>query len=279
MARAQKYINRRKREGFFILLFLSFFGYVNAQQVSLADTLQIALVQITPAWGDVEKNLENYAERIAACTDCDLIVLPEFFTSGATMERRTAAESAVRRDRIADYYSRIVEIMQEWAMHQGALILGSTIYKEDGKYYNRLVAAFPDGRTEFYDKHNCFQRGSYTPGDRHVVLDYRGLKIATYICYDLRFPEWSNNTMGYDMAVYVANWPFSRHADWESLLRERAISNQAIIVGVNCVGEDPSGLKYAGESLILDSQGEIVARGGQFIEQIVETKIGIPSVE
>ena len=80
-------------------------------------------------------------------------------------------------------------------------------YKEEGKYYNRLLAVYPDGKYEYYDKHNCFKKGSFSPGDRHLTLEWKGIRFSTYICYDLRFPEWSRNQGEYDVAIYIANWP------------------------------------------------------------------------
>ncbi len=251
------------------LLIVSTFIELNAQQKTEAIPLKAALVQATPVWGDVEKNLESYAKRINDCKDCDLIILPEFFTTGAQMSKKDREEAIKEKEQVASYYPQIVETMKAWAAQAQALVMGSTIYAEDGKLYNRLVAAFPDGSVKHYDKHNTFKKGIYTPGNEQLILSYKGYKIATYICYDLRFSEWSRNTAGYDIAVYIANWPESRHQDWEVLLRERAIENRAAVIGVNCTGEDPSGLKYAGESMAVNSKGELIKKAGSFVEQVL----------
>lgn len=254
---------------YIILLLTSIFVEVNAQQKTAITPFSVAMVQAVPEWGNVEKNLEQYAERINKCKDVDLIVLPEFFTTGAQMSKKDKEESIKEKEYVASYYLEVVDKMKGWASQSQALVMGSLVYIEDDKFFNRLVAAFPDGSVQHYDKHNCFKKGLYTPGSEQLIIDYKGYKIATYICYDLRFAEWSRNTMGYDVAVYVANWPESRHGDWEFLLRERAIENQAIVVGVNCTGEDPYGLKYAGESMVINSEGSIIKKADKFTEQII----------
>ena len=93
-----------------------------------------------------------------------------------------------------------------------------------------------------------------------MILSYKGWRLATFICYDLRFPEWSRNDGAYDAALYIANWPESRHEDWERLLRERAMENAAWVVGVNCAGSDPAGLIYRGGSRLVSPSGEVVGR-------------------
>lgn len=256
-----------------LFLLISAFVDANAQQKAEVGPLKVAMVQAVPVWGDIEKNLESYAARINECKNCDLIVLPEFFTTGAQMSKKDRAESIKEKEHVASFYSQVVETMKTWAAQSQALVMGSTVYAEDGKFYNRLVAAFPNGSVKHYDKRNPFKKGLYTPGNEQLIIDYKGYKIATYICYDLRFAEWSRNATGYDIAVYVANWPESRHSDWETLLCERALENKATVVGVNCMGEDPNGLRYVGESMVIDSQGEVIKKAGKFVDQVVFVEI------
>ena len=109
----------------------------------------------------------------------------------------------------------------------------------------------------------------FTPGQERLVFEYKGVTIAAFICYDLRFPVWSRNVEKYDLAVYIANWPASRRNVWQTLLRARAIENQCYVAGVNCVGTDNSGLVYAGDSALIDAKGEIVRAAYEGKEEIV----------
>lgn len=230
---------------------------------------KVALVQPCLAWGNVEANLLAFEKRVEQCEGADMIVFPELFVSGCEMKKRDRVEALKSKNEIADVYPRVVEKMKAWAAKTHALIIGSTIYREEGKYYNRLIAAFPDGTYRYYDKHNCFKKGSFSPGDKQLLLDWRGRRFATYICYDLRFPEWSRNNGTYDTAVYIANWPESRRDDWNRLLRERAVENKINVIAVNCAGTDPAGLTYAGDSSLLSSEGEIMGKCEPYKDDIL----------
>ena len=144
--------------------------------VGAADkgNLRVALVQASLAWGDVDANLTRFAGRVAACEGADVIVFPELFVSGCEMRKRDAGEAIDQKERVADRFVEVRDSMILWARRSGALVVGSTIYRSEGKYYNRLLAAYPDGECRHYDKHNCFKRGSFSPGDRRVILSYKG---------------------------------------------------------------------------------------------------------
>ncbi len=219
-----------------------------------AQTVKVALVQPHLAWGDVDANLEAFDKRVKACEPCDLIVFPELFVSGCEMKK---SEKSNKQD-IAARFDTVENTMQRWAMQKNAVVIGSTIYAYDGKFFNRLIAAFPDSTVLYYDKHNCFKKGAFSPGESPLIFEYKGVKFATYICYDLRFPEWSRNNGSYDVAIYIANWPASRREDWNRLLKERAMENNAHIIAVNCAGNDSYGLYYAGDSQLLNPEGETV---------------------
>ena len=150
---------------------------------------------------------------------------------------------------------------------------------ENGKYYNRLIAAFPEGNCRYYDKRHCFRMGGenehFTPGDRQLTFEFRGVKIAAFICYDLRFPVWCRNTQNYDLAVFVADWPESRREVWKTLLKARAIENQAFVAGVNCVGEDDNGLTYSGDSMVADARGREVGSTSPGNEAIIRVELDI----
>ena len=240
-----------------------------AVQAQTKETCRVALVQAHLAWGDVDANLEAFQKRVEKCRGCDMIVFPELFVSGCEMKKKDKDVAVQTKDEIAGYYPTVIEKMKEWAAGSGALIIGSTIYKEEGKFYNRLLAVFPDKHYEYYDKHNCFKKGSFSPGEKQLVLNWKGHRLATYICYDLRFPDWSRNEGRYDTAIYIANWPESRRDDWNRLLRERAIENQANIIAVNCAGTDLGGIIYAGDSYLLSPEGKIVGECEAYKDDIL----------
>ena len=169
--------------------------------------MKIALVQSPLAWGELQENLQNFDKKMAECEDCDVILLPEMFTSGCMMIKKSAEVAFAAKESVANAYPVVEEKMLAWAKRQHALVMGSTVYRENGKYYNRLIAAFPEGNCRYYDKRHCFRMGGenehFTPGDRQLTFEFRGVKIAAFICYDLRFPVWCRNTQNYDLAVFA----------------------------------------------------------------------------
>ena len=239
---------------------------------SFAEECRVALVQAELAWGDVTKNLEAFDARIDRCRDCDVILFPELFTVGCEMKRKDTGHTVPFQTKaeVATRFAEVLHRMQAWAARSGALVIGSTVYEEEGRFYNRLLAVYPNGDYRYYDKHNCFKKGGYSPGERQLVLEWKGQRIATYICYDLRFAEWSRNEGQYDVAVYIANWPDSRRTDWNRLLAERATENQAYVIGVNCAGTDPYGIRYAGDSQLVAPDGRVTAQCQPYEEEIMK---------
>ena len=141
---------------------------------------------------------------------------------------------------------------------------GSVVTEEGGQYFNRLIWMPPDGRPTFYDKRHLFRMARehehYSAGERRVVVELGGWKVCPLVCYDLRFPVWSRNRIGsaegYDLLVYVANWPERRRHAWQTLLRARAIENLSCCIGVNRVGHDANDIAYVGDSVALDHLGQ-----------------------
>lgn len=232
--------------------------------------MKIAMVQASAVWEGVEANLKQFDGRLEKCVGCDLIVLPEMFASGFTMEGK---------ERMAPWFPVIEGWMKEKAQERGAVITGSAIHGENEKFYNRLVVAFPDGNTLYYDKHHCFTMGGegqhFTGGEQRLVFEYKGVRIAGFICYDLRFPVWCRNTDDYDIALFVANWPKPRREMWKALLRARAVENQSIVVGVNRVGMDGVGLAYIGNSTTFDAKGETVGACRNYRDEVVCVEVDI----
>ncbi len=250
----------------YIFLLLSLFLSV---QISLSQPLRVALVQSNLSWGNIDENIAAFEAKISSIDSCDLIVLPELFISGCDMRKQDKELKVAEKHRVASEYPNVIERMREWAVESGAVVVGSTIYEHADKFYNRLLALYPDGRVLCYDKHNCFKMGSFDPGEEQVVIDVKGCRLATYICYDLRFAEWSRNDGRYDGAIYIANWPESRAEDWSSLLSERATENSAYVIGVNCVGVDLAGINYMGDSSLYSPSGSLIDKCATGEEEIL----------
>jgi predicted amidohydrolase len=220
--------------------------------------LRVTLVQTELAWQDPAANRGRLAAHFRGLrAHSDLVVLPEMFSTGFSMDAERLAE---------DMDGPTVGWMREEAAALGCAITGSLIVREQGRCYNRLVWARPDGTVEHYDKRHLFriagEQDHYAAGARRLVVDLKGWRVCPMVCYDLRFPVWSRNRGDYDLLLYVANWPQRRAHAWSSLLRARAIENLSYVVGVNRIGRDGNGASYAGDSVVLDFLGQALSSGG-----------------
>lgn len=218
--------------------------------------LSVALIQSNPYWEDVTANLAMLEEKLAALAgSADVIVLPEMFSTGFSMDAVRLAETE------GLITTRWMKLM---AYQYQALVLGSFPVKEGRQYFNRLLAVKPDGSIERYDKRHLFRMGGeselYEKGSERLIVEWKGWKICPLICYDLRFPVWSRNNSDnlFDLLVYVASWPQSRAGVWEILLKARAIENQCYTVGVNRIGADGNGVMHSGDSVAIDYYGNIL---------------------
>lgn len=217
----------------------------------MQDTLKIAFIQSDLVWEDPKQNRKNFKEKIEAITTAvDMILLPEMFTTGFTMNTSECAETMD---------GKTVSWMQKMAELKNAVLVGSIIIEENNKFYNRLLFVHPDGKTEFYNKRHTFtlagEHKEYTAGNSKLIIDFKGWKICPLICYDLRFPVWARNVEDYDVLIYVANWPKPRILAWDTLLKARAIENMSYCIGVNRVGVDKLDNEYCGHSATYDILG------------------------
>lgn len=233
------------------------------------SALKVTIVQPDLAWHDAKANLAQFTKGINNIdSTTDLVVLPEMFTTGFTMD---AADNADTMDGIA------IERMLQWAKKTDAAICGSLIIKDGSRYFNRFIFAKPDGALDHYDKRHLFRLAgevaNYSPGDRTIVVEWRDWRICPMVCYDLRFPVWSRNNaaLDYDLLVYVANWPGRRHHAWQTLLRARAIENLSFVAGVNRCGTDGNDLPYSGGSAVIDYLGHDLADLGDAVGQTTVT--------
>ena len=227
--------------------------------------LRITLIQTSLHWEDKRANLKLFDEKIKKIAEeTDLILLPEMFSTGFSMNAEKLAE---------EMSGDTVRWISEKAKMQNALICGSFICKEKNKYYNRLLCAFPDGTMEHYDKRHLFTYGQepkhYSKGKDSILLEWKRWKIFPLVCYDLRFPVWSRNVDNYDLLFYVANWPERRVFAWNQLLIARAIENQCYVAGVNRIGDDGNQIYHSGDSAVLNFKGEYLFKAGN--EDITRT--------
>lgn len=216
------------------------------------ENLRITLVQSNLFWEDKNANLKHFESLLKPLAkQTDLIILPEMFTTGFSMNTLKLAELMS---------GTTVKWLKKQANLLSAAIIGSCIITESGQYYNRLIWVEPNGSIQYYDKRHLFsfanEHEHYTAGEKHLLVEYKGWKIMPLICYDLRFPVWSRNTVDYDLLIYIANFPEKRSFAWKQLLTARAIENQAYTIGVNRIGEDGKGIAYAGDSCLLAFSGK-----------------------
>ena len=217
------------------------------------DTLHITLIQSQLHWEDPAANRAMFQQKIDAITEkTHLIVLPEMFTTGFTMNAASLAEPANN--------STTLRWMQQIASNKNCALTGSVIIEEDGAFYNRLLFVRPDGTVQQYDKKHTFtlagEHKTYAAGNEKIIIEYLGWNICPLICYDLRFPVWARNLEDYDLLLFVANWPDKRVAAWDALLKARAIENMSYCVGLNRVGPDGNNHMYSGHSAVYDVLGE-----------------------
>jgi omega-amidase len=212
--------------------------------------LTITLVQTELVWESPEDNRSHFDHLLNTGLISDLVVLPEMFSTGFSMDSTSLAESMD---------GRTISWMRNKAAILGTTLCGSLIIEEGGQYFNRFLWVQADGITQHYDKRHLFRMSTendhYTAGNEKFVVELQGFRICPQICYDLRFPVWSRNDSEVDLLLYVANWPQVRRDHWIALLKARAIENQCYVVGVNRIGTDGNGISYSGDSIALDYDG------------------------
>lgn len=222
------------------------------------NDLKVTIIQSDLYWENIEKNLEQFSKKIASIEQqTNLIVLPEMFTTGFSMQPEKLADTMD---------GETIKWLQAKASEKNCVITGSFICKENGCFYNRLIWMKPDKSFSYYDKRHLFsladEQKYYSAGTKKITEEINGWKICPLICYDLRFPVWSRNNKNspYDVLIYVANWPEKRSYPWKSLLVARAIENQCYVIGVNRIGDDGNKIYHSGDSAIINFKGELISK-------------------
>lgn len=229
------------------------------------NELRVTLVQADLMWQKPALNREYFTKVFQTLTGkTDLIVLPEMFTTGFSMQPALHAEP---------FEGETVQWLKHQASTLKAAICGSIATQIGTNFVNRFVLVTPTGEVLHYDKHHLFRMSqepeNYQAGVERKTFNYQGWRILPQVCYDLRFPVFMRNRNDYDLAIVVANWPNPRRMAWRTLLQARAIENLSYVVGVNRVGQDGLGLNYTGDSLAVNFKGEVLvdhAPSTQFVE-------------
>lgn len=216
--------------------------------------MKIALIQSDLYWEEALKNRNQFETKIKQIdSEVDLVLLPEMFSTGFTMNASEVAETM---------QGKTVLWMQALAKNKNCAVAGSLIISENKEYYNRFLFVFPTGEIQFYDKRHLFTLAGedkiYTAGSKKQIVEYLGWKICLQVCYDLRFPVFARNVENYDLLLYVANWPKVRINAWDILLKARAVENLSYTIGVNRVGLDANYHEYNGHSQVIDFLGNPV---------------------
>jgi predicted amidohydrolase len=221
--------------------------------------VKIALLQTDIAWEDVPENHRRAAAMLAeaASGGARLAILPEMFNTGFSMDSRRIAQPPGGPSE---------SFLRDQAKALNLWILGSIPESGEPAPRNMALLVSPTGAVTRYAKIHPFsyagEHEHYAAGERVVTADVEGLRVTPFVCYDLRFPEpFRLAAPDTDLFIVVANWPDERREHWRTLLRARAIENQAYVAGVNRVG-DGGRLHYAGDSAAISPLGETLAEGG-----------------
>jgi predicted amidohydrolase len=215
------------------------------------EKMIVSLIQAPLVWENPSENRLYFEQKIKAISQqTNLIVLPEMFTSGFTMNPQHVGETI---------QGKTILWLIELAKAKKAAITGSLVIQEGEHYFNRMVFVFPSGKVEYYDKRHLFtlagEEKVYQPGKEKKIIEYNDWRICLQVCYDLRFPVFARNTEEYDLLIYVANWPKIRTNAWGILLKARAVENLAYVIGVNRIGTDANEHEYIGHSQVIDELG------------------------
>ncbi|MBN2776345.1 MAG: amidohydrolase [Bacteroidales bacterium] len=226
--------------------------------------LKIAVIQYDIVWENLSENIQRIIEIVKNSERADIYVLPEMFNTGFTNDVASMAENLD-----GDTISTIKNLAKE----QNAAICGSIILNENDNYFNSFLFIKPDGEIVRYDKRHLFKMGGeadmFTKGNERVICNYKDVRFLLQVCYDLRFPVWSRNRNDYDAIIYIANWPASRQEIFKTLLKARAIENQALVIAANRIGTDGNNINYEGGSCFVDAKGVVVNACNQNSEEVI----------
>lgn len=237
--------------------------------------MRVTIIQSGLEWENPNANKINFERKIKEVAhNSDLILLPEMFTTGFSMNPQGFADL---------YPGETSTWMSKMATENSIALTGSYIAKENSNYFNRMIFAYPNGDIVYYDKRHLFRMAgedkNYSAGNKRVVVNYMGWRILLLVCYDLRFPVWSRNRNDYDLMLLVANFPERRRYAWNSLLVARAIENQCYLAACNRVGADGNGVNHSGDSQIIDPLGQPIAIANPNRDEIITATLSLDNLK
>jgi omega-amidase len=233
--------------------------------------MKITIVQPETIWEDKQANFINITKLVRKHSGkTDIVVLPEMFATGFTMNAEILAEKVT---------GATISWMTDLSVKGNFAVCGSFIFRSANKYYNRFAFVTAQQDLIIYDKRHLLSLAGeneiYSCGKIRKIFNYKDFRFLPLICYDLRFPVWCRNRGDYDVMICVASWPDIRSDAWNSLLKARAIENQCYVVGVNRTGTDNDGLKYAGDSVVIDPLGKILGKINEYEEGSAAIEISL----
>jgi omega-amidase len=233
--------------------------------------MKVTIIQPDIVWENKSLNLRKLRDLITPLfTQTDIVVLPEMFNTGFSMNPEHLCEPS---------HGETSDWMLEISQMGNFGVCGSFIVKEKEFYFNRWVFVSPEKDLWCYDKRHLFSMAGedkiFSKGRKRLIFSFRGVRISPFICYDLRFPVWSRNRNDYDLMINAANWPESRREVWLTLLKARAIENQCYVAGANRIGTDGAGIKYSGDSAIINPRGMIIASAKSDAESSITGEVSM----
>lgn len=239
--------------------------------------IKIGCVQLNTVWENKIENFKKVKKMIKEAVNqkCNVVCLPELFATGFTMNSRQFEE---------EIPGDTSDFIKKEAEKNKIYIVGSLIEKAEKRPLNTCIVYDKEGKMlSKYSKIHLFpldkENEYYNEGNSISIFDIEGIKVSTFICYDLRFPEIFAIAAekGAKIIFILANWPSCRERDWKIFLKSRALENQIYIVGVNRVGKSQTH-KYFGASIIIDPLGNVIAEGSN-LEEIVIANIETGKVD
>ena len=237
--------------------------------------MKLALIQFNSEWESKNSNLQKALSFIkkAASEKCDVVVFPEMFNTGFSMDIPSIAEE--KNGKTFQFLSHQAKCNN---IH---IIAGWASYASSHKKGHNMAMVF-DRKGDLIAKYIKLHPFSFANEDDHFIagnnvvhFNIMGIPSSIFICYDLRFPEvFRNIAKSVHVIFVIANWPDSRIEHWNTLLKARAIENQCFIIGVNRMGKDGNGLIYSGNSQVFDPWGnELCHKNNEFISCEINTKV------
>lgn len=238
----------------------------------MSNWLRIHLCQTVPVWEDPIQSTNNIEDLVSGI-ETDLLILPEFFSTGFSMNPNCSEPAQ----------GPTFAWMMKMAEKIDGAVAGSIPVLENGQHYNRFYFCKPDGSWDYYDKKHIFTIGeeskTYASGNEIKIVSWRGWRIRLSTCYDLRFPVWlRNRNLEYDLLLNVAAWPSTRIGVTDVLIRARAIENQCYAIFCNRTGDEPT-LSYSGGSSIVDFKGESIVRPNFGAPMLIASSLSLEKLQ